>query len=324
MVRRNLFQPPAPPSEVLGDTAAGEARGRFPSTGAMSGVRSTLRDLSSNAVREIDFGLIDDSGPKDRLDFAAEDVSGLVESIRQHGQQVPIMVRPMDEHGRYPIVFGRRRLKALAHLGLPARALVRSLTDEQAVLAQAHENTGRLDPSFIEKALFVAELTDAGYEHSIIREALVIDGPMLSRMSKVSRIIPRDVAQLIGPAHGVGRRRWEELADLVSKADLDLTQMAQGLEASFSKRTSDARFTLLMRTAENMAGQTGGRGEGRAVRSVTLPDGTQLAEIRESARAVTISVSATSAPEFTQWLRDNADQQIARLHEIWKSETRPE
>lgn len=324
MVRRNLFQPPAPPPEEADDTAAVEPRVRFPSTGAMSGVKSTLRDLSSNAVREIDADLIDNSGPRDRLDFADEDITELVESIRQHGQHVPILVRPMDEHGRYQIVYGRRRLKALAQLGLKAKAVVRSLTDEQAILAQAHENTARVDPSFIEKALFAADLEEAGYGTAIVMDALAIDKTALSRMAKVYKTIPRAVVELIGPAHDVGRRRWIDLAEMVSGTDLNLLEIARNLEKAFRKRKSDARFALFARTVAGLAktaDKPGIRIDGRTARPVTLPDGTHLAEIRESARSVTISVSAATAPEFTQWLRDNADRQVARLHEIWKSET---
>lgn len=181
----------------------------------MSGVKSTLRDLSSNAVKELDPALIDDGGPRDRLSISDTDVAELAESMRLHGQQVPIMVRPLpDAPGRYRIVYGRRRLRALKLIGMPAKALVRSLTDEQAILAQGQENSLRLDPSFIEKALFVAELANAGYDSAVILDALAIDKPMLSRMTKVARSIPPGVIHFVGPAHGIGRRRWEELADL--------------------------------------------------------------------------------------------------------------
>ena len=105
MARRNIFTPPPPPAAA--DPA--EQRTRFPATGAMTGMKSTLRDLSSNAVREIDPALIDAGGPKDRLDFSDADVADLAESIRAHGQQVPIMVRPLpDQPGRFRIVYGRR------------------------------------------------------------------------------------------------------------------------------------------------------------------------------------------------------------------------
>ena len=126
MARRNIFQPPPPPTPS-GEPATAESRPRFPNTGAMSGVKSTLRDLSSNAVKELDPASIDDDGPRDRLPISDADVADLAESIRLHGQQVPIMVRPLpDAPGQYRIVYGRRRLRALKLIGMPAKALVRS------------------------------------------------------------------------------------------------------------------------------------------------------------------------------------------------------
>ena len=70
MARRNLFQPPPLPSASAPEPAPAESKPRFPNTGAMSGVKSTLKDLSSNAVREIAVETIEEGGPKDRLAFS--------------------------------------------------------------------------------------------------------------------------------------------------------------------------------------------------------------------------------------------------------------
>lgn len=308
MARRNLFQPPPPPP-----TEPPEDRPRFPNTGTMSGVKSTLRDLSSNAVREIEPGLIDDGGPRDRLAFSDADVAVLAESIRQHGQQVPIMVRPIPEQpGRYRVVYGRRRLHALRLLGIPAKALVRTLSDEQAILAQGQENSQRLDPSFIEKALFAAELTDAGYEPAVVLDALAIDRPMLSRMTKVARAIPAPVVQLIGPAHGIGRRRWEDLAHSVRDRDLDLVAVAEALQG-LDALASDERFARIADAAA--APQVS-----PPALLVTHDDGTRLAEIREGARTMTIRLGMGDSPAFDRWIRDNADRLLMQAYDAWKSD----
>ena len=119
MARRNLFQPPPPPNADNTVAPAEEQKGRFPNTGAMSGVKSTLKDVASNAVREISVDVIEENGPKDRLSFTDAEVAALAESIKAHGQQVPIMVRPIaDKPGHYKIVYGRRRLRALRTLSI--------------------------------------------------------------------------------------------------------------------------------------------------------------------------------------------------------------
>ncbi|MDO9638239.1 MAG: plasmid partitioning protein RepB [Pseudotabrizicola sp.] len=315
MARRNIFQPPPPPTPEK----EADARPRFPNTGAMSGVKSTLRDLSSNAVKEIDPGLIDDDGPRDRLAISDADVAELSESIRLHGQQVPIMVRPVpDAPGRYRIVYGRRRLRALKLAGVPAKALVRSLTDEQAILAQGQENSLRLDPSFIEKAVFVSELADAGYEPTIILDALAIDKPMLSRMTKVARTIPADVIRFVGAAHGVGRRRWEELADAARDHAVDLALLADTLGTALAELPSDDRFARLQAAVTKQVTKAPKSG-GHPALSVTAPSGLTIAEVKSTARVVTIRVARDHSPGFTDWMRENAEREILRLYEDWKS-----
>jgi len=315
MARRNIFQPPPPPPS----NDAVDVRPRFPNTGTMSGVKSTLRDLSSNAVKELDPELVDDAGPKDRLAITDADVAELAASIRQHGQQVPIMVRPVpDAPGRYRIVYGRRRLRALKLLGIPAKALVRTLTDEQAILAQGQENSVRLDPSFVEKAIFVNELSSSGYDPSVILDALAIDKPMLSRMTKVARAVSEDVIRFVGPAHGIGRRRWEELADLARNASVDLDKLVTTLPEDSHLLPSDDRFSLLYGAASKQAAPSSEPPVPPAI-SISDRDGTRIAELKSSTRAVTIRITRADNEDFADWVQANAAQEIQRLYEAWKA-----
>ena len=317
MARRNLFQPPPPPN------ADGPivSKARFPNTGPMSGVKSTLKDVASNAVREISVDVIEENGPKDRLSFTDADVLTLAASIKAHGQQVPIMVRPVsDKPGYYRIVYGRRRLRALQSLGLPAKALVRSLSDEEAILAQGQENTQRLDPSFIEKALFAAKLGESGYEQAIILDALAVDKPMLSRMTKVARTIPESVIQRVGSAHGIGRRRWEELADRLRNDNLDLEQIAATLELDKAKSSDDRFGAIIEAVARAQKAQAPDEPAPSPTLSIKIAGGAAFAEVKETVRALTFKLSKTDAPEFTQWMRNNAQAELTRLYEAWQSE----
>lgn len=321
MARRNLFQPPPLPDADSAAVPAGEQKARFPNTGAMSGVKSTLKDVASNAVREISLDVIQENGPKDRLSFTDADVVTLAESIKAHGQQVPIMVRPIaDKPGHYKIVYGRRRLRALRSLGVPAKALVRSLSDEEAILAQGQENTQRLDPSFIEKALFAAELAKSRYEQAIILDALAVDKPMLSRMTKVARSIPKSVIEQIGSAHGIGRRRWEELADQSRNDSVDLEQITAMLQLDAAKN-SDTRFSMVSDAiTQALKAKVAGTSVPSPTLSIKLGDGTALAEVKETARALIFKLSKSETPEFAQWMRNNAEAELTRLYEAWQSE----
>jgi len=325
MARRNLFQPPPPPDAASTASPAGEQKARFPNTGAMSGVKSTLKDVASNAVREISVDVIEENGPKDRLSFTDADVVTLAESIKAHGQQVPIMVRPIaDKPGHYKIVYGRRRLRALRSLDMSAKALVRSLSDEEAILAQGQENTQRLDPSFIEKALFAAELATGGYEQAIILDALAVDKPMLSRMTKVARSIPKSIIEQIGSAHGIGRRRWEELADQSRNGSIDLEQITAELQLDATK-SSDYRFSMISDAiTQALKPKAAGKTAPFPTLSIKLNDGTALAEVKETAGALTFKLSKSHAPEFAQWMRNNAEAELTRLYEAWQSEQKPD
>lgn len=325
MARRNLFQPPPLPDAASTTAPTGEQKPRFPNTGAMSGVKSTLKDVASNAVREISVDVIEENGPKDRLSFTDADVVTLAESIKAHGQQVPIMVRPIaDTPGHYKIVYGRRRLRALRSLGIPAKALVRSLSDEEAILAQGQENTQRLDPSFIEKALFAAELATSGYEQAIILDALAVDKPMLSRMTKVARSIPKSIIEQIGSAHGIGRRRWEELADQSRNDSVDLEKITATLPLDVTK-SSDDRFSMISDAiTQALRPKAAGKPEPSPTLSIKLSDGTALAEVKETARALTFKLSKSDAPEFARWMRNNAETELTRLYEAWQSVQQPD
>ena len=316
MVRRNIFQAPPPPPP---ESSPSEAKPRFPNTGAMSGVKSTLRDISSNAVKEIDPAMIDDGGPKDRLTITDSDVADLAESIRQHGQQVPIMVRPLpDTPGRYRIVYGRRRLRALKLVGMPAKALIRTLSDDQAILAQGQENSMRLDPSFVEKAVFVCELADSGYGQTVILEALAIDKPMLSRMTKIARTVPEDAIRFIGPAHGIGRRRWEDLADLTRNHMIDLNKVISSLPEESQLLTSDERFNAVYDAATKQGVPSGAPSPVPAL-PIKDTQGKQIAEMKASPRAVTLRFTRSGTKDFAEWLEANAEREIQRLYDAWKT-----
>lgn len=321
MARRNLFKPPPLPGEPKRALTADEQKARFPSTGAMSGMKSTLKDVASNAVREIPVDAIEEKGPKDRLSFSDTEVATLAESIKTHGQQVPIMVRPLtDKPGHYKIVYGRRRLRALRTLGIPAKALVRSLSDEEAILAQGQENTQRLDPSFIEKALFAAELAKSGYGQVIIQDALAVDKSNLSRMNKVARSIPKTVIEQIGSAHGIGRRRWEQLADQTRQLGVDLAQLTAKIRLDTTK-TSEDRFGLVSdAVTKELRPKDAPRQARSPERSVKLDDGTTLMELKETPRALIFKLTKSEKPEFAEWMRNNAEAELIRLYEVWQSE----
>ncbi|EAP78940.1 ParB-like partition protein [Sulfitobacter sp. NAS-14.1] len=215
-------------------------------------MQSSLTRLQENAVQDLDASLIDMAGVEDRLGVDDESQRKLEESLRTYGQQVPVLVRPHpSQAGRFEIVYGRRRLKALKAIGVPVKAMVRHLDDHALVMAQGQENTARQDLSFVEKASFAAQLDASGHDRQTIADALTIDLPMVSRMLKVGNAFDLTFLRKIGSAPSIGRDRWLTLAKLVQEPEAKSRAEEATTVDTFSDLTSDERFESIFKAANN-------------------------------------------------------------------------
>ena len=197
-------------------------------------------------VQDLDPVLIEPSFIEDRLARTADiEFRRLVDSIGTSGQQAPILVRPHPERpGYYQVAYGHRRLSACVELAQKVKAIVRSLTDIQLVVAQGKENAERRNLSFIERAQFAAHLEQKGFERPVIQAALAVHPAELTRLLSVARSIPAEIIVAIGPSPRAGRPRWMELATLLGTdggTELMATIIGQ---PSFQRLSSDARFDL--------------------------------------------------------------------------------
>lgn len=267
--------------------------------------RALQRALAAGAsVVELDPALIDRSFVADRFDAAADAAfEALKTSIREHGQEVPVLVRPHPaQEGRYQAAYGHRRVKAARELGLPARAVVRPLTDDELVVAQGVENSVRKDLSFIERAAFAKDLEDRGFARSTIMAALATDKTELSKMISVAAALPDALIRAIGPAPKAGRRRWLELAEL-AKAKGALRRAELALADPDQSADSDLRFlrVLAVLAADDR--------EAPASDVVRTPEGAALARVRRDAKAATVRFDLSVEPEF-------ADFVVGRLSDL--------
>ncbi len=267
------------------------------SRGAIGAVTRSIEQMRANGILDLAPETIDASSISDRLGEAGEDQRSLLESIREHGQQVPILVRPHPEReGRYQIAYGRRRLRALTELGRPVRAVVRPLSDQQLIVAQGQENSARTDLSFIERALFAAKLERAGYDRETIMAALSVDKTTLSRLVSTASRIPRTLVEAIGPAPKIGRDRWVELATRLETAGrLERVEEAVAKEG-FTIKPSDDRFSTVFAAAV-MPTLRGSRPE-----LVKASDGTLIARIKEDAAHLIITVDKRTTDGFASHL----------------------
>lgn len=216
--------PAAYPQAEGGRAASGAVKAMGLSLNAIAREAEEARALRTaleqgERVVLLDPALISASFVSDRLTPDEEDdpdFAALLDSFRDSGQQVPILVRPLEgEETRYQVAYGHRRLKAARRLSLPVKAIIRSLSDEELILAQGKENAERRNLSFIEKALFAKALSARGFSRKVIGEALGgLKKDEMSRLAKVTDHVPENLIHRIGPAPKIGRERWLALADM--------------------------------------------------------------------------------------------------------------
>jgi len=245
---------------------AGEATPARTSSGAVRAMGLSLSSITRDAeearalrqalqegerIVALDPDRIDHSFVSDRLSDAEADDPDfllLVESIRESGQQVPILVRPHGEGGeRYQVAYGHRRLKAARRLGQPVKAIVKALTDDELVLAQGKENAERRNLSFIERASFAATLVRRGFDRKLIGDALAVQKSELSRLLQVADAVPIRFVRAIGPAPKAGRERWMALGEIFLNGNGAEIEKADDEVAAerFKTAASDDRFQML-------------------------------------------------------------------------------
>ncbi len=281
--------------------------------GAIGAVSQSIAELKSRSVSEIDVDLIDLAGVADRLEPQDADHIALVESIREYGQQVPILLRPHPEQAdRFQVVYGRRRLRALRDLGQPAKALIRDLDDRALIIAQGQENTARKDLTFIERANFARQMQEAGYERKVIGDALHVDKTVISRMLTVAELIAVELIEAIGPAPSVGRDRWLSLSTLMQKSGTDT---AAALKLVGTSPQSDQRFkTLLEALQAKVHVKKEAPQKVKTAHILKDAEGKDFARVSWQGGKMNVTLNENS-DGFSDWLLQN----LSGIHRNWKS-----
>lgn len=307
MARKNLLQglmdaPPAPASEPA-ETRVDVTRPRY-SSGAIGAVSQSISDLKSRAVQEIDPRMIDTGGLRDRLDEDSG-LEELIASIREYGQQVPVLLRPNpNDPERYQVVYGRRRVAALRQMQQPVKALIRILDDRELIVAQGQENSARRDLSFIERVNFARQMRDMGYERKVICDALHVDKTLISRMISVADRIPEGLIVAIGAAPGIGRDRWMKLADMLRP-----DHQEQAISAAIGDN-SDARFEAVMTALTPVRTPS----TPPQVSPITGAGGTPLGQVKRSRGKAVLTLETRHSAGFEDWLIEHLEE----LHTRWK------
>ena len=320
MGRKNIFDSttPDPMPEIAKPSPLPEAF-QYGPVGAM---RNNLRDIGARSIQDLDPDLIEDTGHRDRLAITDQDIADLRSSIAAYGQQVPILVRPHPRlSGRYQVVYGRRRLAAITGMGVPVKAMVRSMSDREAVLAQGQENSVRKDPSFIEKALFAQALRASGYEAPLILDALNLNRAILSQMDTVTAAVPPEMIYAIGAADGIGRRRWMDLANNVKATIGNVMRFLPN--DLHDGDASDVRFDKVDSALKTHLRPAPAPALALAKQLVQMPDGSTIAEVMADPARLKLVIDKKHNAAFAAWLHTHAETLVRRLHDEFTAQKRP-
>lgn len=286
-----IAQPPHRPSGAV--KAMNLSLGRL---GEEAAAAKALREslASGDKVLEIDPAAVEMSFIRDRIPVDRDaEFERLKQSIRDSGQQVPILVRPDPVRaGHYQAAYGHRRLRAAAEIGVPVKAVVRKLTDEELIVAQGQENGPRVDLSFIERALFARRLDEHGFSRDMIATALTTDKPETSRLLQVAQTIDPEIILAIGPAPKVGRPRWLAFAEKFRETGGQKKAQAAIGARGFLELDTNSRFDVIWKALEEKTPPQ------RAEQTLRAQGGAPLALVARSGKTFRITVKSAAFSEF--------------------------
>lgn len=243
------------------DTAEKSAPARRHTSPVISNVGKALTHLGEDSILSLDPSKVDRSPYQDRFENDEEaevELEALKVSIATEGQKIPVLVRPHPTKGdHYQLAYGYRRLVAIKSIMAEAerpetikiKAYVRDLTDRQLIEEQALENGVRENLTWIEQAMWAAQLKGAGLSHRAICPVLGLSEAAVSHLFRVTSAVPSDIVFAIGRAKGVGRPKWTALADLL-KDGSRIEAVREVLSANeFRKADGAGRIALAMSVA---------------------------------------------------------------------------
>lgn len=255
---------------------------------------------------ELDVSLIDANPFQPRRQFNDEEIASLAESIKEHQQLQPVLVRKVGN--RYQLISGERRLRATIHAGLTkVRAEVREADDRLVAELAIVENLQRKDLNAIEKALSFRRYLD---EHVCTQEELAkrlkIDRSTIANLMRLLELPPPILEAVQSDKLSAGHAR----ALLPLGEEAQQLALARQIQAEgWSVRQTEHTVSDMLAKEDGKDDEKAARGKRSGPRTITPQIssleqelrrslGTKI-EIRQSARGKgKIVVHFHSAEEF--------------------------
>ena len=195
-----------------------------------------------------------DAGPfQPRMDFNAEELSSLAESIRVQGIIQPILVRSHPTApDRFQIVAGERRFRAAMQAGLTEiPTILRDMDDSDAAVVALVENLQRQDLNAIEEAEgYQRLLIDFGMTHEALGYAVSKSRSHIGNTIRLLRLPETVVREVRSGALSSGHARAlinspnpEALAEQVLKRAMSVRQTETLVNKAVAARSAPRQPT---------------------------------------------------------------------------------
>lgn len=121
-------------------------------------------DAKTEIVLSVDPFKIRNWSYNDRPDNELGDITAFANELKTLGQQQPCIVRPCHDDSTYlyEVIAGERRWRAAKEANIALKVIVKPLTDREAALCQASENSQRKDLSDYAKGLSFYQMIERG------------------------------------------------------------------------------------------------------------------------------------------------------------------
>lgn len=239
------------------------------------------------------------------------------DSIYQHGQHDPIVVRPSSEEGRYILVKGDTRLTSHADLLSetedPAwshiRARVEQLGRRDAYRAMHIENNDREDVAPYYYSVWIAGITDDEFngDRKDVMEFLGLNKGVLSRHLAIARI-PEALMDAYPILYDAGHIPLYNFAKAIEANPEQLAGLYERVD-ELTDSTPKGQITRLNNALEQVEESR----KSPPLQSVASSNGKVLAEVKVTKNHVNMKIDARSMPGFAEMVQDNLES----LYQQW-------
>ena len=164
-----------------------------------------------------------------------EEMDEFVKNIKENGVILPVIVRPKED-GTYEMISGHRRKRACELAGIAEiKAIVRDMTDEEAIIQMVDSNKQREKILPSEKA-FAYKMKLEALKKQGKRNDLITSSPVATKLNE------KGTAEMIGEEFGDGKdnvyryiRLTELIPEILKLVDEEKMKLRPAVEISYLK-----------------------------------------------------------------------------------------